>query len=220
MIRFKHSKIYEPIEAESGLFELAIENPSFLYEFISDIINEKTDSYSFLIDGKEKRLPPNSLLISDPYTIDPNSKKLLTAFYSKIQYSLTDEQAKKFAKLSNEIEDFMSEINLVSNVKTTYSSTVAFSSILDSVSLRFSTPEADFLHTIAHYLRCCQEASNIKIVFIVGLFDLLTPKEVALFSNEVDSLGLVVVSICSHQLIPHPNGISTIIIDHDLCEIS
>ena len=80
MKTLKIKNIDSVINIEAGI----IENSKLYFSIVNSIIIDDNDYLIYSIDNDNKDLEKYSLLITTPFDLNPNNKKILTALYKKI----------------------------------------------------------------------------------------------------------------------------------------
>ena len=87
------------INIKAGNIEnIIIENSKLYFNIVNSIIIDDNDYLIYSIDNDNKDLEKYSLLITTPFDLNPNNKKILTALYKKI------DKEKHILKINEELE--------------------------------------------------------------------------------------------------------------------
>ena len=99
MKTLKIKNIDSLINIEAGNIEnIIIENSKLYFSIVNSIIIDDNDYLIYSIDNDNKDLEKYSLLITTPFDLNPNNKKILTALYKKI------DKEKHILKINEELE--------------------------------------------------------------------------------------------------------------------
>jgi len=222
MISFKYSDIhYKFIFNPNIIYEIIIENPKYYYKFIIDLLtfNENTVLFSDndidILDNRKEYI-----LITDPFLIDPNSKKYLTSIYknSDTRY-LNDQRRLKLNNIRKEIFDLVEEVSSDFNISTTYNGDISLCNILEMINFKINNSNITYCERLLAYLKSIQELFDIKFVFIVNFLDIIDIDEMDAFLNDVSLLGINLINISGRKSFVNYKHVKSIIIDNDLCEL-
>lgn len=221
MISFKHAQVGYRFDLNPGtIINLSIENPKFYRSFVCDLQKPDSEVFSFSEDGKELEFGKSSLLITDLFDFDPNSKKILMAIYKKIdQSSLTPERQRQFDEINHKIADLAFDIASDFEGSISFNDQLALPQILGLIDFKFDYDDSTFLSAFVSYLKAWREATNLKLVFVLNLFALLDVTEIDLLSNELAYCGLSLINVAYFSKKTSNKNVKSVVIDNDLCEI-
>ena len=198
------------------IYNLSIENPSFLYTCIRAFYLEDEEIIKVLKDYKEVPLSKNVLFIKDLFDLDPNSKKILTIIYKQAQANyMNDERKNKLAHIQEEICELLDDISMDFAYPMAFDRIIGIDKIMTNSSFCFSyDQQKSFKDSFLTYLRIIQEISKAKFIITTNLNSLLLENEIEEIKKELSLMELTIINISfSHQ--PFKN---TTIIDSDWCE--
>lgn len=219
MIRFRSTFFQFPIDLEPGdIASLIIENRK-LYKGFSDALDYgEENSFSLFEDGKEKPLKKHLVVTRDLLTLDPNSKKILTAIYKKIdRTALTPERREKFDKINQAIAELLEDFASDFEGQVTFNDQISLTQLLGHFDFKFDYDESSFLMSLISYLRAWREAMDLKLAITYDLFAYLEEEEISLLKQELGYIGLCLIDIDHHDM--KHDGVKRFVIDKDLCEI-
>lgn len=209
-----HLFIIEPGNIEN----IVIENAKFYYKIIYSLINNDNDYLIFSVNNAIKDLDKNSLLITSPFELNPNSKKILTALYKKI------DKEKHILKIDEELEQInckiikvLETISLDLNQKMDFNTEIDLSKLLSLYDFSFDNDcEEDLLNKLVFYIKANLEIKNIDIVFCFDILRFFSIEEIEILKHELELLNVSIVDI---SFAPRTDSIKkSIIIDEDYCE--
>jgi CRISPR type II-A-associated protein Csn2 len=221
MINLKHCEIEEPIRLDNGeIGELVIENKPLLYHFIKDLIDSNDDDYSFTVEDKETKISNSCLIITDLFSLSPNTKKILTAWYKKIETNdLNAERRVQLASINKEISDFLLALSEESNCGVSFDNNISIPNLLGAASYKFNFVDGTFLENFVQYIKAFSEVMDIKLIVAFDLFAFIGQKDVNLLQEEMKLLGISVLSVSNFDYVLETKNMKKIIIDSDLCDI-
>jgi CRISPR type II-A-associated protein Csn2 len=219
MIRLKCQDLEYDFPLSPGdVTDLTIENPSFYRAFVNDIRGEDQDQIVISDDGAIIDLHKHLISITDLFELDPNSKKVLTAIYKKIDGStLSGERKAKFDEINAKIEELLKDISSDFDGTVIFNDGLALPQLLGELDFKFDFDDSTFLSSFVSYIKAWREAMDLKVIVTINLFSLLDQKDVASLSKELSYLGLSVLNVS--YVCEKISGIKNVIVDKDLCEI-
>ena len=219
MIRFRSTFFQFPIDVDPGdIVSLTIENQKLYKGFSDALVAQEENSFSIFEDTKEKPLKKHLITVRDLLDLNPNSKKILTAIYKKIdRTALTVERREKFDKINLAIAELLEEIALDFEGTITFNDQIDLTQLLGQYDFKFDYDESSFLNSLISYLRAGREAMDLKLVFTYDLFAYLEDNEIEDLKRELSYIGLSIIDIDHHDI--HHEGVKRFVIDKDLCEI-
>lgn len=207
------------IKIEPGNIEnIIIENPKLYFKIINSIIFDDNDYLVYTIRNDLKDLEKYSLLITTPFDLNPNSKKILTALYKKI------DKEKHILKISEELEEInckivkiLEAISLDLNQNMNFNLELELVKLLSLYDFSFEeNSEDDLLNKLIFYIKANLEIKNIDIVFCIDILKFFSCEEVTILKRE---LALLNVSLIDISFSSRADSIKkSIVIDEDYCE--
>lgn len=221
MILFKHQEIGFPFELSNGdIIDLSIENPNFYRSFIRDLSCGESDFFVLSEEGEEIDFSKSALLVRDLFDLDPNSKKILTAIYKKIDKTfLSPERRTLFDEINAKIGELMMDISSDFEGAISFNDCLTLPQILGMIDFKFDYDDSTFLSSFISYLKAWREATDLKLVFVLNLFSLLEESEIEDLATEISYLGLSMINIGYFPLASSNKKVKKVRIDSDLCEI-
>ena len=198
------------------IYNLSIENPSFLYTCIRAFYLEDDETIKILENYKEVPLNKNVLFIKDLFDLNPNSKKILAIIYKQAQTSyMNDERKNKLVHIQEEICELLDDISMDFAYPMAFDRIIGIDKIMTNSSFCFSyDQQKSFKDGFLMYLKIIQEISKAKFIITTNLNSLLSENEIEEIKKELSLIDLTIINISfSHQPIKN-----TTIIDSDWCE--
>lgn len=199
------------------IYNVNIENLRFYHQLIFSVLFDECDYFIYSENYAEKDLLKKALIIVDPMNIDPNSKKILTSLYKKVQSSISEEDRNAIEQINTISLELLNKISLNMNLEMEYETDLDISKILSLYKFSFKTEIDDYLRKLVTYIKANLEIFPCSFIISFNLLSLLSESEIELFQKELEFLGLSLVNI---QLVRKTSNkiIDSITIDDDLCE--
>ena len=218
MKTLKIKRIDYVFRIEAGIvYNLVFENPKYLYKLIN-YIKEANNDEIILYQDKLLDVGKESFFITDIFDLNLNTKKSLTATYKNIEnYYLGDEEKIILANINSNIITMLDKISLSYDMKLEYNTNISFSDIFNMTSLKCSYNKESFVEDFINYVKNIKINNEIKILFVLNLFDFITSEEYKLIRKDLECMNICLFNISGHH---KPFDVDkTIIIDEDLCQI-
>ena len=219
MKTLKIKSIDSLINIEAGNIEnIIIENSKLYFSIVNSIIIDDNDYLIYSIDNDNKDLEKYSLLITTPFDLNPNNKKILTALYKKI------DKEKHILKINEELEIINYKIiKTLETISLDLNQNMNFNTELDLVKLLslydFSFEddcEEDLLNKLVFYIKANLEIKNIDIVFCIDILRFLSQEEMEKLKRELELLNICLINISFSSRVSSIK--KSIVIDEDYCE--
>ena len=209
---------------ENTIYTLVFENIRYYRENIIELINQhKGNEGSFIIsnNSKEIEFAKDSHIITDIFSIDINSKKVLTKIYSSL-LKLVVEDVYRYNELSTNIKVYFEKLIFDSSLEIEQGEEIDMSSLLKLGDFKIHVDNADILEKFIKFLKVLTELCNCKIVFVVGLHNVFTIDEIKEIYKEVclNKINIINIEYQKFENISSENYREIVyIFDKDNCEI-
>ena len=209
---------------ENTIYTLVFENKRYYRENIIELINQhKGNEGSFTIskNSKEIEFDKDSYIITDIFSIDINSKKVLTKVYSSL-LKLLVEDVSRYNELSTNIKVYFEKLIFDSSLEIEQGEEIDMSSLLKLGDFKIHVDNADILEKFIKFLKVLTELCNCKIVFVVGLHNVFTIDEIKEIYKEVclNKINIINIEYQKFENISSENYREIVyIFDKDNCEI-
>ena len=216
---------YEDIEFDDQSNTLFIIKNHQLYShllfLISSIIYDKNKSNELLVLDSDKNITSDVLLVTDPYSIDFNSKNILKEMYALISKSIISDEDKNIQyqtltdNLSKLLDDELSEYNLEFDCK--YDLTI--DNYLKARSLKIVRNIDDRLYDrLIDYIELVTDLINKPVVVLFNCMDYLSDEELKELLKYKNYKHLYLLFIENRDRTLKDVILKRYIIDEDLCE--
>ena len=205
--------------AAGNIENIIIENSKLYFSIVNSIIIDDNDYLIYSIDNDNKDLEKYSLLITTPFDLNPNNKKILTSLYKKI------DKEKHILKINEELEIINYKIiKTLETISLDLNQSMNFNTELDLVKLLslydFSFEddcEEDLLNKLVFYIKANLEINNIDIVFCIDILRFLSQEEMEKLKRELELLNICLINISFSSRVSSIK--KSIVIDEDYCEL-
>lgn len=209
---------------ENTIYTLVFENKRYYRENIIELINQhKGNEGSFIIskNSKEIEFAKDSHIITDIFSIDINSKKVLTKIYSTL-LKLVVEDVSKYNELSTNIKVYFEKLIFDSSLEIEQGDEIDMSSLLKLGDFKIHVENDDILDEFIKFLKVLTELCSCKIIFVVGLHNVFTIDEIKEVYKEVclNKINIINIEYQQFENISSENYKEIVyIFDKDNCEI-
>ena len=209
---------------ENTIYTLVFENIRYYRENIIELINQhKGNEGSFIIsnNSKEIEFAKDSHIITDIFSIDINSKKVVTKIYSSL-LKLVVEDVYRYNELSTNIKVYFEKLIFDSSLEIEQGEEIDMSSLLKLGDFKIHVDNDDILEKFIKFLKVLTELCNCKIVFAVGLHNVFTIDEIKEIYKEVclNKINIINIEYQKFENISSENYREIVyIFDKDNCEI-
>ena len=209
---------------ENTIYTLVFENKRYYRENIIELINQhKGNEGSFTIskNSKEIEFDKDSYIITDIFSIDINSKKVLTKVYSSL-LKLLVEDVSRYNELSTNIKVYFEKLISDSSLEIEQGEEIDMTSLLKLGDFKIHVDNDDILDKFIKFLKVLTELCNCKIIFIVGLHNVFTIDEIKEVYKEVclNKINIINIEYQKFEKISNKNYNEIVyIFDKDNCEI-
>lgn len=206
-------------------YNIVIENSKYYYSLINTIINQINgvidDEYVFYSDdAKFLNIKQESEIIYNPFDFSYNYKKLNNNINKYILSEIKKTQIYyDFNQLNAQITSYLEQIKEEIQLPITYNDSFEINDIIKVADFKYDFNEENILNKIVNYINILMEITDIKIIFLVGIKDILTYEEIKELYKEFSLKQLNLILIDSHVKYNKLLNERLIIIDEDLCEI-
>ena len=209
---------------ENTIYTLVFENIRYYRENIIELINQhKGNEGSFIIsnNSKEIEFAKDSHIITDIFSIDINSKKVLTKIYSSL-LKLVVEDVYRYNELSTNIKVYFEKLIFDNSLEIEQGEEIDMSSLLKLGDFKIHVDNDDILEKFIKFLKVLTELCNCKIIFVVGLHNVFTIDEIKEVYKEVclNKINIINIEYEQFENISSENYREIVyIFDKDNCEI-
>ena len=204
---------------DSGkIYNINIENSQYFNRLINGLIDLDEDIFIFSENYELSNFSKNSLIIMDIFSLNPNSKKILTTLYNRIEKNyLSNEDKEHIYKINSDILNILEKISLELDVEVEYECDFDFVKILNSYQFRFKENGQTLLERLITFIKANLEIKSFDFIITINLLSMINEKDLEIMQKELELLQITLININSISKI-NKNIVDYTTIDDDLCE--
>ena len=213
----KIKNINERIEIIPGnSYEITIENSKMFFKILNELKLMDEDEI-VLFDNKILDSSKNILVIYDLFSLDPNTKKVLSSNYKYVEkISNSSELFNKLITINSSIIELLNQVSLEFNNSITFNDQITLVDLLETYDFKFNYDNNSFLETFISYVKALMITFNYKVVITFNIQDFINQDELEIIEKEFEYLNLTLINFNSNK--SRLNFKKSLIIDNDLCE--
>lgn len=209
---------------ENIVYTLVFENKTYYREVVKELISQhKGLEGKFILSDKNKELQfeKQSVIITDLFNIETNSKKILTKVYGEIQKDVLN-RVIEYNEITSLVREYFEKIIFNSNLSLEQGEEIDLNSFLKLGEFKIKFERDNYLDRLVAYFKVLVELLGIRVIFLVGLHQILSNEEVKLFYKEVCLNKISIINIENTEVTN--NALENIreivyIFDEENCEI-
>ena len=162
----------ECVMDENSITEILFDMPERFIEFVQRLWSQIAGDDDFLIlseDDKELRLEKAAEIITDPFHIDLNNRKVLTRIYKDVVEDLQCKKLEELMNIQNQLESLVIDACEQSVYALTYDAELDFSNILKLYNVRIDEGESDIINRLISYVKLSHQVLGTKLFFFINL---------------------------------------------------
>lgn len=217
---YRYSKFDTKIDINSGdIYQFTFENPSFLHEFLNDIVNKNETHYLYNDKYDEIDFNNSILLIDSIINLDVNNKKMLSTIYDNFQKcEMSDELKEEYIHLENNIIAFMNKVQFESTIPIEFDISLQLKDLFAITKTRVESDSLNYFEELVLYLKLNHVLMKKSIFIICFLDAFLNKNQLDILSKEMMLINCSIFIINNHQSNKFEQN-KTILVDNDLCEL-
>lgn len=224
MMRLAHPemKMVLPL-MENQATLLAVEHPALFRRLIEDLLRQTQGlkgGFVLTKDWSTLPLEKNLALVTDPFTLNINERRQLTALHKQTAFLANSERLYlKTAQLQSSIDDWLALIEEESPYAVQYETQAQPEALLKQMNFRFLDEDDDFPLRLERFLKVQAEFANVRVDVFLNLRSFLNLEELSLLYRSAFYLKvrlLLLESVKPENLLDCE---SWFLIDKDLCEL-
>lgn len=177
-------------DLQKAITKICFEDPKMYRNFFSNI------SERIIISNNDGaiNIKKKCLIISDPFNIELNDKKIITELYKLMKISMSDEQIKMLMEIESNMISLLEEVILAMDCNIDYGSDFDATKLFSLFQVCFKKVEYNnFLEFLIDYIKINIEIYDIDIVITNRLISILTEEEYQLLKKELILLECKVI---------------------------
>lgn len=190
------------VELEENLVDIfVIENPRVMTDVIlSSINNSKSDSKMLLIENDGEDIPSSKYeIITSPFIISLNSKKLLGSALKDIETSICENYYDKFQEINADILTLLDKAILDLPYDISFDCIKEIKDVIKICDISFEEKQLSLLEKITDYIKLESKILKLKCIIFINLHDFLDSDEIELLYKEAFYQKLQIILIESHE---------------------
>lgn len=205
---------------EPKIIKLVIENKGLYYDcckYCFDGFYADKIIFCLYEEGKIIDNDKNIHFISQPFSLDLNTKKNINALYKllkkKYYYQLND----NLEMLKIKINEIVSMITLDFDVELDVADDISEDDLFKILNIQFKEEKMCLTERFIKYLQVINELQGIKLFIIPNLFLYFEPEQIECIKKEISYFGLTIISIENGDFSFNDQNVEKYFLDNDLC---
>lgn len=209
---------------ENTIYTLVFENKKYYREKIKELISQhkgNEGNYIYSNDNKEISFEKNSYIITDIFSIEINSKKILSKIYNSLLKQILDDTV-EYNVLKTYIRAYFEKLIFNSPFEVEQVEEIDVNSLLKLGDFRIHVEDDDIVEKFIKFLKVLVQLCGINIIFIVGLHNVFKDEEIKAIYKEacVNKISVINIEFQQFKNLSDENYIEKVyIFDKDNCEI-
>lgn len=208
---------------ENNINIVTIENKPFFSSLIQELRQQCLGGEgNFVLSDNDKELDITKagMLIIDPFSIDINSKNIVSKIFSKLKTLTVDEEYYlETNKLKTALYSYLDSLLFDCDIPLTYQDDFDFSVLFKMMNVQVEYSGNTMLDKLIDYVSITAELLNIKLFFFVNLKQFLSYEELAALYRFISYTKIDAVLFEGSFIENKHECEKHYIIDNDLCEI-
>lgn len=173
---------------ENVAAELLLDSPELFFSFISRLLGQYNGEDFIIFSESDKELHLNKIgeIITNPFQIDLNNRKLLTKIIEDTLKEYQEHCSEKMLQLQSDIERFIINVCDSSDYALTYKDNPVFTELMKLYNVHVDSSNMDIVSKLVYYVKLSHRVLNTSLFIFVNLK--------AYFSNEALELFLQTLS--------------------------
>jgi CRISPR type II-A/NMEMI-associated protein Csn2 len=207
---------------ENKVNEIVVENPTFFYNFISEMKSQLNgDAGNFVLskNNKEISLTKETELITDIFSFELNDKKFVTKLYNELKnISYSEELYMETQTILSQIEEYLKEIECLSQYNFSFNNEADIINIFKAYGINFDINNNKLVDRFFQLISMTNELLNKNIIIIVNLKSFISMEELKELYSMISykKINLLLIESSEKYKLDLEERI---IIDKDICEI-
>lgn len=191
------------MELEENIVDIfVIENPRVMTDVIlNNINNKKSDSTILLIENDGEDIPSAKYeLITSPFIINLNSKKILGSALKDIEASICENYFDKFQEINTDILNLLDQAILDLPYDISFDCIKDIKDVIKICDITFQEKQLSLLEKITDYIKLESKILKLKCIIFVNLHRFLDDDEIMLLYKEAFYQKVQLIMIESHEI--------------------
>ena len=178
------------VDLNSNITAINIENGR-IYRELALNFNENIEIYDGdnLID-----ITKMASIISNPFQISLNEKKMLISMYKDLNSDIHDEERILVSKIEQSFIEFMDKLVMDIDYPIDYNETVDTTKLFQAFEVKFQEVDtSNYIELLISYIKLCVILCKSRLIFTFNLLSLLSIEEYELFLKEIELMDVYIV---------------------------
>ena len=201
--------------------EWIMESPEVFSEYVQELNEQVLGAEGrFVLSEKDKEidLSKKADIIFNPFTVEVNSRKVLSRLYAELSNIAKNEQMfVKTAEFLKIVQKYMLDLEHCTDYILEFDSELNITDLLKAINLRYETQYINFHDKLMQYIKVMASVGAKTFVFVnirsYLKYDIL--QEMIKEMKYLNLQGLLIESVQKNSL----EGVNQYVIDKDKCEL-
>ncbi|MCB5387572.1 type II-A CRISPR-associated protein Csn2 [Blautia glucerasea] len=222
-MKLVHTELTGEILKEGKEFsEWIIESPALFSGYLQELYGqcEKREGRFVLSDrDKEVDLAREVEIITDPFAVDLNGRKILNKLYAELgEVSRAEEMYTKTLELTQRIQEYILQLEENTNHILQFNDEMDISGLLKMMDVKIEDSEDFFFERLCSYIKNAVNVLGVRLFAFVNLRSYLTDEQMQELIKEIIYQEIQALFIENQERTCLKGGMRYII-DKDYCEI-
>ena len=200
------------------IYSINVESQNVYLRLINALIENDNEYVVYSENFRQEKFEKKSIFISDLFAIDPNSKKILTSLYKRIDSNIiTENDKEEIEKINSQILNILNNVSMELNSQTQFLLDLDITKILSLYKFEFCVSDGTLIERILTYIKANMEILDLKFVITLNMLPLIEDEKFDIFQHELELLGISLININFINNFKSKN-VEYLTIDKDLCE--
>lgn len=205
---------------ENVAAELLLDSPELFFSFISRLLGQYNGEDFIIFSESDKELHLNKIgeIITNPFQIDLNNRKLLTKIIEDTLKEYQEHCPEKMLQLQSDIERFIINVCDSSDYALTYNDDPVFTELMKLYNVHVDSSNMDIVSKLVYYVKLSHRILNTSLFIFVNLKAYFSNEALELFLQTLsyEKVYIMLIERYDSSLVYNERRI---IIDRDACVI-
>ena len=185
---------------ENKVDVIVVENPKVLYEIISSTILDTENAYRLTLIDDDGAAIANSKyeIVTSPFTINLNSKKLLNKLYKDFEETICTDLYEEYQVINSKIISLIEAAIFKIPYDISYNYIIDIKELIKICNISFEENHTNILERITDYIKLQAKVLELKCIIFINLHDFLSPEDLTLFYKEAFYYKINIVMVEAH----------------------
>lgn len=202
---------------------LSVENPQAFTQLLTNLQELEqgyTDNCSFYENNELVRTEKRLEIITDPFAVDPNQRKILNALYTILEKQMwTAENMQQTNELLSSVQGYLMHLADAVDYPIAFDEQMQSTALFKAWDMRLEMEDESLLERLDSYLSACREFLKKDVFFFVNLHAYLATDQLELLYKSAAYHKSKLILLEAHEAEPLPQEVR-IILDRDLCQLN